>query len=140
MSKVFKLVKTNSALDFLKNNTSSATASEDIIFDKIQGRVSFNYYERHLHIVLIKSNEMESDSPGQRDPWTETPLDRHLLRQRPLDRDSPGQTPLTETPPQRPPSGQRPPLDRDPPGQRLPWTETPSPGQRPPCEQNHRQV
>ena len=37
--KVFKLVKTNSALDFLKNNTSSATASEDIIFDKIQGIV-----------------------------------------------------------------------------------------------------
>ena len=125
MSKVFKLVKTNSALDFLKNNTSSATASEDIIFDKIQGRVSFNYYERHLHIVLIKSNEMESDSPGQRDPWTETPLDRHLLRQRPLDRDSPGQTPLTETPPQRPPSGQRPSLDRDPLGRDYP-------GQRPP--------
>ena len=34
-------------------------------------------------------------------------------------------------------------LDRDPiPGQRFhPWTETPSPGQRPnPCEQNHRAV
>ena len=36
VSKVFKLVKTNSALDVLKNTTSSATASEDIIFDKIQ--------------------------------------------------------------------------------------------------------
>ena len=39
VSKVFKLVKTNSASDFLKNNTSSATASEGIIFDKIQGIV-----------------------------------------------------------------------------------------------------
>ena len=37
MSKAFKLVKTNSALDFLKNNASSATTSEGIIFDKIQG-------------------------------------------------------------------------------------------------------
>ena len=39
MSKVLKLVKTNSALDFLKDNTSSATASDGIIFDKIQGIV-----------------------------------------------------------------------------------------------------
>ena len=39
MSKVFKLVKTNSALDILKKNISSATASEGIIFDKIQGIV-----------------------------------------------------------------------------------------------------
>ena len=31
--KSFKLVKTNSALHFLKNNTSSATASGGIIFD-----------------------------------------------------------------------------------------------------------
>ena len=36
--KVFKLVKTNSALDFLKNNTSTS-ASGGIIFDKIQGIV-----------------------------------------------------------------------------------------------------
>ena len=36
---VFKLVKTNSALDFLKNNTSSASVSEGIISDKIQGIV-----------------------------------------------------------------------------------------------------
>ena len=36
--KVFKLVKTNLALDFLKN-TSLASASEGIIFDKIQGVV-----------------------------------------------------------------------------------------------------
>ena len=35
--KVFKLVKTNSALDFLKKYTSLASASEGIIFDKIQG-------------------------------------------------------------------------------------------------------
>ena len=34
---IFKLVKTNSTLDFLKNNTHSARASEGIIFDKIQG-------------------------------------------------------------------------------------------------------
>ena len=43
-SKVFKLVKTNSALDLIKNNTSSASASEGIIFGKIQGGVGFNYY------------------------------------------------------------------------------------------------
>ena len=42
--KVFKLVKTNSALDLIKNNTSSAGASQDIIFGKIQGGVCFNYY------------------------------------------------------------------------------------------------
>ena len=34
-----KLVKTNSALDFLKNNTSSATTSEGIIFEKIHSTV-----------------------------------------------------------------------------------------------------
>ena len=39
MLKVFKLVKTKSTLDFLKNNISLATALEDIIFDKIQGNV-----------------------------------------------------------------------------------------------------
>ena len=47
MSKVSKLVKTNSVLDFLKNNNSCAIASEGIIFDKIQGRVNFNYYISH---------------------------------------------------------------------------------------------
>ena len=43
--KVFKLATTNSVLDFLKNNTSSASTSEGIIFDKIQGRICFNYNE-----------------------------------------------------------------------------------------------
>ena len=33
--KVFKSVKTNSAVDYLKNNTFSANASKDITFDKI---------------------------------------------------------------------------------------------------------
>ena len=37
--KVFKLVKTNSALHFLKNNTSSSSTLEGIIFYKIQGIV-----------------------------------------------------------------------------------------------------
>ena len=37
--KVFKLVEANSALDFLKNNTSLAGASDGIIFDKIQAIV-----------------------------------------------------------------------------------------------------
>ena len=37
--KVFKLVKANSALDFIKNNTSLTSASEGIIFDKIHGIV-----------------------------------------------------------------------------------------------------
>ena len=35
--KVFKLVKINSAFDFFKNNTSPASASEGIIFDRPQG-------------------------------------------------------------------------------------------------------
>ena len=39
MAKVFKLVKTSSALDFLKNDTSLPSAWESIIFDKIQGIV-----------------------------------------------------------------------------------------------------
>ena len=39
----FKLVKTNSALDFLKYNTSLASALDSIIFDKIQGILFFNY-------------------------------------------------------------------------------------------------
>ena len=34
---VFKLVKTNSALDLLKKHTSLASASEGVIFDRIQG-------------------------------------------------------------------------------------------------------
>ena len=37
--KVFKLVKSNSALDFLKNNTSLASTLQCIIMDKIQGIV-----------------------------------------------------------------------------------------------------
>ena len=37
--KVFEVCKTNSALDFIKNNTSSGSISEGIIFDKIQGIV-----------------------------------------------------------------------------------------------------
>ena len=44
--KLFKLVKTNSALDFLKNITFSGGASEGITFDKIQGRISFNCYTK----------------------------------------------------------------------------------------------
>ena len=44
--KVFKLATTNSVLDFLKNNTSSASTSEGIIFDKIQGRVCFSFMKK----------------------------------------------------------------------------------------------
>ena len=43
--KVLKLVKTNSALNFLKNNTSSASISEGTI-NKIQDRACFNYYTK----------------------------------------------------------------------------------------------
>ena len=50
--KVFKLVKTNSGLDFLKNNTSSASTLEGIIFDKTQGRVCFNYYKNEGTIFV----------------------------------------------------------------------------------------
>ena len=41
--KVFKLVKTNSALDFLKNNAPTASALEGTIFDKSRSWC-FNYY------------------------------------------------------------------------------------------------
>ena len=37
---IFRLSKTNPALDFLKINTSSASASKGIIIDKIQGIVN----------------------------------------------------------------------------------------------------
>ena len=39
----FKISLKNSALDFRKNNTSSSSPSEGIVFDKIQG-IIFNYY------------------------------------------------------------------------------------------------
>ena len=50
--KVRKLVKTNFALDFLKNNTSSASALEGIIFDKIKPS-RFNYYIMLCMITII---------------------------------------------------------------------------------------
>ena len=50
--KVRKLVKTNSALDFLKNNTSSASTLEGIIFDKIKPS-RFNYYIMLCMITII---------------------------------------------------------------------------------------
>ena len=37
--KVFKLAKTNSDVDYLKNNTFWASASDDTIFNKTQGIV-----------------------------------------------------------------------------------------------------
>ena len=43
--KVFKLTKTNSALNFLKNNTSLVCSSKGIIFDKIQGIVFYQLRE-----------------------------------------------------------------------------------------------
>ena len=39
VNKCLKYVRHYSALDFIKNNTSSASTSEVIIFDKIQGIV-----------------------------------------------------------------------------------------------------
>ena len=68
-----------------------------------------------------------------RDPWTETPLDRDSLLDRhprtetPMDRDS-----WTETPPVRDPPLDRDPLEKGPSGQRL-QIETPL-GQRPPVQ------
>ena len=81
---------------------------------------------------------LDRDPPGQRPPWTETPWTEIPQTESPLDRDPPDRDPLwTEIP-----SGQRPSLDRDP-----LWTETPQScdlwymlGQRPPCEENHRQM
>ena len=60
------------------------------------------------------------DPPGQRPPWTETPLDK----------DSPGQRCPDRDPPDRGPAGQRP-L-----GQRPPWTETPSQTEIPPRQRS----
>ena len=60
-------------------------------------------------------------SPWQRAPWTET-----------LQTGTPGQRPAGQRCPRQRPLG-RDLLDRDPTGQRLPWTEPrPPPGQRPP--------
>ena len=39
-----KQVRPNSSLDFLKNNTTSSSTLEGLIFDKSQSRVCFNYY------------------------------------------------------------------------------------------------
>ena len=47
--KVFKLVKTNFALDFLKNNTSLASASEGIIFYYISKVSCFKSYRKLKH-------------------------------------------------------------------------------------------
>ena len=47
-SKVFKLVETNSALDFLRNNISWPCASEDIIFQKIKA----SCFSCHLNLNL----------------------------------------------------------------------------------------
>ena len=44
--KVFKLIKTNSALDFRKNITSSVNTLEGIIFNKMQGIV-FQLQQKH---------------------------------------------------------------------------------------------
>ena len=44
--KDFKLVKANSALDFLKNNTSSATASKGLLSMKSKASC-FKYYKQH---------------------------------------------------------------------------------------------
>ena len=41
---VFKLVKTNSALEFLKNNTSSATTSEGIFSEFVLTTTENNAY------------------------------------------------------------------------------------------------
>ena len=38
----YVVVKTNSVLDFIKNNTLRGSGRGGIIFEKIQGRVSFN--------------------------------------------------------------------------------------------------
>ena len=73
--------------------------------------------------------------PDRNSSWTENP------RHRPLDRDPQTETPLDREPPGQRPPGQRPPwtetpLDRKPPGQRTPNRDLldrePSPGQRPP--------
>ena len=71
----------------------------------------------------IKTPPGQRPLPRQRPPWTETPLGQRSL----LDRDHP----WTETP-----------LEQRPPRQRCPWSCDLwcMLGQRPPCEQNHRQL
>ena len=99
-------------------------------------------------VLLTETPQTEiplyKDAPGQRLPWTETPLDRD-----PLDRDPPDRPPWTETPvdrdsPDRDPQDPgRDPLDRDHPWDRDPlvmWPVVHAGTETPPCEQNHRQV
>ena len=53
----------------------------------------------------------DRDPPGQRPPWTETPLDRESQTETPLDRDPPDRDPLDREPP---PPWTETSLDRDP--------------------------
>ena len=57
--KVFKLVKTNSVLDFLKNNTPSASTSDGIIFDKIQIIPVHSQVPTILKFSMRSSNSVE---------------------------------------------------------------------------------
>ena len=67
MSKVFKLVKTNSALDFLKNNTSSAAASEYTVLFLIKSKAScFNYYIKVPVVAIQKVHENEKKKIAER--------------------------------------------------------------------------
>ena len=96
--------------------------------------------EIHLDRDPPERNPPWTETPRQRPPWTETfwtetPLDRD-----PTDRNPPGQRPpWTETPMDRDPHGQRPlwtetPLDRDPTGQRTPPLDRdPPPDKDPTC-------
>ena len=92
----------------------------------------------HLSVILFTGGGLCYGDPGQRPPWTETPLWTETLQ---ID------TTRTETPPgQRLPRTD--PLDKDPPDKdtpdrdppdRDPQTETPHiglPGQRPPLDRD----
>ena len=46
--------------------------------------------------TLLYGGLPDRDLPGQRPPWTETPLDRDPWAEIPLDRDPPGQRPPRE--------------------------------------------
>ena len=60
---VFKLIKTNSALDFRKNNTSSVNTLEGIIFNKIQGIV-FQLQQKSEATFVKDRSECPGKSPN----------------------------------------------------------------------------
>ena len=61
--KVFKLIKTNSALDFRKNSTSWVNTLEGIIFNKMQG-IMFQLQQKSEATFVKDRSECPRKSPN----------------------------------------------------------------------------